>query len=61
LFEDYLEKLNTRVQQQKDYLGGMYLARRNSVNTASDNQLWEYKKGGKVQLLKEYIKGKQKE
>jgi hypothetical protein len=39
----------------------MYLARRNSVNTASDNQLWEYKKGGKVQLLKEYIKGKQKE
>lgn len=60
-FEDYLQKLNTRAQQQKDYLGGMYLARKNSVNTTPDNQLWEYKKGGKVQLLKEYIKGQQKE
>jgi hypothetical protein len=39
----------------------MYLSRRNSVNITPDNQLWEYKKGGKVQLLKEYIKGQQKE
>lgn len=60
-FEDYLAKLNARAQQQKDYLGGMYLSRRNSINTTPDNQLWEYKKGGKVQLLKEYIKEHQKE